>query len=156
MWLTLRLMRWVAAHPDKDWLVACIGITLAVGVAVFAAFKLYPEDYRDGKLLVNGAEMAKDTYKGVGWCAAILSGWVLERRYIRFTTDDIPMVKRIARVVLGGLGYYFLNLVIIPVIRDWITGIPGTILTCFIQMFYISFIVPFGIRFFEKPTGKTE
>ena len=156
MWLTLRLMRWVTAHPDKDWLVACIGITLAVGVALFAAFKLYPEDYRDGKLLVNGAEMAKDTYKGAGWCAAILSGWVLERRYIRFTTDNIPMVKRIARVVLGLLGYYFLNLVIIPVIRDWITGIPGTILTCYIQMFYISFIVPFGIIFFEKLTGKKE
>ena len=151
MWLTVRLLRWVNAHPDKDWLVACVGIVLAAGVALYAAFKLYPMDYRDGKLLVDGAKMANDTYKGAGWCAAILLGWVLERRYIRFTTDGIPMVRRIARVVLGLLGYYFLNLVIIPVIKDWIAGIPETILTCFIQMFYISFIVPCCIKFFEKP-----
>ncbi len=154
MWLTLRLLRWVAAHPDKDWLVVCIGMGLAVAVALYAAFKLYPEDYRDGKLLVDGAEMAKDTYKGVGWCAAILLGWILERRYIRFTTDGIPMTRRIARIVLGLLGYYFLNLVLIPVIKDWITGVPGSILTCFIQMFYISFIVPCCIRFLEKPAAE--
>ncbi|MBR0513694.1 MAG: phosphatase PAP2 family protein [Clostridia bacterium] len=156
MWLTLRLLQWVDAHPGKDWLVACIGIVLAVGVALYAAFKIYPKDYQDGKLLVDGAKMANDTYKGVGWCAAILIGWVLERRFIRFTTDDIPMIRRIARVVLGLLGYYFLNLAIIPVIKEWIAGIPGTILTCFIQMFYISFIVPCCIRFFEKPAANKE
>jgi hypothetical protein len=150
MWLTLRLLRWVDAHPDKDWVVVCIGIVLGVGVALYAAFKLYPEDYRNGKLLVDGAKMANDTYKGVGWCTAILVGWILERRFIRFTTDGIPMMRRIARIVLGLLGYYFLNLVLIPIFKDWIPGIPGTILTCFIQMFYITFIVPCLIRFLEK------
>ena len=132
----------------------CIGIALAAGVALYAAFKFYPEDYRDGKLLVDGAKMAVDTYKGVGWCAAILLGWILERRYIRFTTDGITMTRRIARIVLGLLGYYFLNLVMIPVIKDWIAGIPGTVLTCFLQMLDISFLVPCCIRFFEKPAGE--
>ncbi len=66
------------------------------------------------------------------------------------------MIRRIAHVVLGLLGYYFLNLAIIPVIKEWIAGIPGTILTCFIQMFYISFIVPCCIRFFEKPAANKE
>ena len=157
MALTARMMAWLEKHPEKDLLVAGIGVLLAAGVALYAGLKPYPEDYdAAGKLLVDGAKMANDTYKGVGWCSAILIGWVLERRFVRFTTDDIPMIRRIARVVLGLLGYYFLNLVILPVMKEWIAGIPGTILTCFIQMFYISFIVPFGIRFFEKPTGKTE
>ena len=44
MWLTGKLIRWVETHPEKDILVMCIGILIAVAVAVFAAVKSYPED----------------------------------------------------------------------------------------------------------------
>ncbi len=33
------------------------------------------------------------TYKGVGWGIGFLAGWVLERRYIKFSTD-VPMMTR--------------------------------------------------------------
>ena len=90
MWVTLRLMRWVDRNPKGDWWVACVGIT----IAVYAAVKKYPTDYdADGNLLVDGAKMANDIYKGVGWCAAFLIDWILERRYVRFSTD-IPIEAR--------------------------------------------------------------
>ena len=93
MWLTARLVHWIDAHPKKDLLVMLVGIAIAALVAVFAALKSYPEDYdAAGKLLVDGRKMANDTYKGVGWCIGFLTGWVLERRRIGFSTD-IPMVR---------------------------------------------------------------
>jgi undecaprenyl-diphosphatase len=150
MWLTVKLMQWLTIHPEKDLPVACIGIVLAVAVAVYAAVKPYPID-KDaaGKVLVEGAKMANDTFKGVGWCIAFLTGWILERRFVRFSTD-IPMIKRVTRLTVGLLGYYVVSLIFTPFIKDCITGAPGTFFSCYVQMFYVSFLFPWMIKRFEK------
>ena len=112
MWLTLKLMQWVKAHPEKDLLILFIGIALAICVAVYAGVKPYPELLdAEGKLVVDGHKMANDTFKGVGWCSAFLIGWILERRFVSFSTD-IPMVKRVSRVTVGLLFYYIISLIL--------------------------------------------
>ncbi len=149
MWLTVKLMAWIEKHPEKDLAVMFIGIGISVLVAVFAAFKSYPVDYDEaGNLLVDGAKMAVDTYKGVGWCIGFLAGWVLEKRFIDFSTD-VPMMKRITRLTIGLLSYYAVSLILLPLLKSWIPGAGGTIISCFIQMFYVSFIFPFFIKRFE-------
>ena len=150
MWLTLKLMQWVKAHPEKDLLILFIGIALAICVAVYAGVKPYPELLdAEGKLVVDGHKMANDTFKGVGWCSAFLIGWILERRFVSFSTD-IPMVKRVSRVTVGLLFYYIISLILVPLVKDWVPGAAGTITSCFIQMFYVSFVFPWCIRILEK------
>ena len=142
LWLTLRLMRWVAEHPEKDVLVACVGIGLGLAVALYAAFKGYPEDYNaEGKLIVDGAKMANDTFKGVGYCAAFLIGWILERRYVGFTTD-VPLPRKLTRAVIGLLGYYAVSLILGALIKAWLPGAAGAALSCFLQVFYVVFLFP--------------
>jgi len=151
MWIVLHVMRWVENHPDKDWLVAVIGVGLAVIIAVFAALKPYPRDFdAEGKLLVDGAKMANDTYKCVGWSAGILIGWILERRFVRFSTE-ISMVSRITRLIAGLLSYYAFNLILLTWVKGLLPGISGTIVTCFLQMFYIVFLFP---CFLKRPARK--
>ena len=88
MFLTGKLLAWVEAHQEKDILVAVIGILFIIALAVYASLKPYPEDYAaDGSLLVDGTKMANDTFKSVGWCSAFFIGWILERRYVHFTTE---------------------------------------------------------------------
>ena len=66
MWLTAKLMQWVAGRPEKDILVLCVGIGLAIAVAIYAAVKPYPADYdAEGRLLVDGVKMANDTIYGL-------------------------------------------------------------------------------------------
>lgn len=155
MWLTFKLMRWIAVHPEKDRVVVCAGIALASIVALYAAVKPYPEDFdAAGKLLVDGAKMANDTFKGTGWCAAFLIGWILERRYVRFSTE-IPLLRRITRIVIGLLTYYAVSLILVPLIKEWIPGPAGTFVSCFFQMFYVSFIFPFFLKCFEKTEAET-
>ena len=150
MFLTMKLMQWVKDHPEKDLLVVCIGVGLAIAVAVYAAVKPYPIDLdADGKVLVEGAKMANDTFKGVGWCVAFLTGWILERRFVRFSTD-ISMMKRIVRLTVGLLSYYVVSLIIVPAIKNWIAGVPGTFISCYLQMFYVAFIFPWLIKRFER------
>ena len=153
MWLTLKLLDWISNHPTKDTLVLCIGTAVAISIALYAVFKSYPEDYDElGNLLVDGAKMANDTFKGVGWCVGFLVGWVLERRYINFSTD-VSMMTRITRLATGLLGYYILSLVINPQLKAWLPTVIASLLTCFLQMFYVSFLFPLCMRFLgdEKP-----
>ena len=150
MWLTARLMQWLAAHPEKDLLIAGIGIGLALLVAIYAGVKPYPEDYdAAGKLIVDGAKMANDTFKGVGWCSAFLIGWILERRFVGFTTE-IPMKTRVTRVAVGLLTYYAVSLIAVPLIKAWIPGPAGTALSCFLQILYVSFLFPLCLKVMEK------
>ncbi len=142
MWATARLMRFLEAHPEKDVLVALIGLALAATVALYAGFKPYPEDYdAAGKLLVDGAKMANDTFKGVGWCAAFLTGWLLERLWVKFSTDVAPSV-RLTRLAVGVLSYYAVSLIVVPLLKSAVGGPAGTMLSCYAQMFYITFAFP--------------
>ncbi len=146
MWLTMKLLSWLDKHPEKDILVICLGIGIAAAVALFAAFKSYPIDYDEaGKILVDGAKMANDTYKGVGWCIGFMLGWALEKRHINFSTD-VPLMERVIRLVTGLLSYYSVSLILNQLLKTWIPGAASTILTCFIQMFYITFIFPWFIK----------
>ena len=153
MWLTLRLMRWVEAHPEKDWIVVCTGIGLGIAVALYAALKAYPADYdAEGKLIVDGAKMANDTFKGVGYSVAFLVGWILERRFVGFSTD-VPTKQKLMRAVMGLLSYYAVSLILLPWIREWIPGAAGTTLSCFIQVFYVTFLFPWCAKRLERPNA---
>ena len=151
MWLTVKLMKWVDAHPGKDLYVVCIGIGLALAVALYAWLKPYPADFDEaGKLIVDGAKMANDTFKGVGWCSAFLLGWILERRFIGFTTD-VPFEQKMARGVIGLMSYYAVSLILVPMIKGWISGPAGTLISCFFQMFFVAFLFPWCmVRIEEK------
>lgn len=154
MWLVFKLMQWLEAHPDKDMLVVCIGIGLAVAVAVYAALKPYPMDFdAEGKLIVDGAKMANDTFKGVGWCIAFLVGWILERRFVGFSTE-VPLMTRVARLSIGLLGYYVISLILVPLVKAWLLGAAGAFVSYFLQMFYIAFLFPWCIKHFENARPK--
>ncbi len=150
MFLTGKLLQWMETHPDKDITVAVIGILTAIAVAVFAALKPYPTDYdAAGNLLVDGIKMANDTFKAVGWASAFLVGWILERRFVGFTTD-VTVKQRVFRLTGGLLGYYIISLIINPMIKAVAEGFSGTVITCYIQMFYIIFLLPVIIKIIER------
>ena len=150
MWLTMKLLQWLEAHPEKDVLVACIGIAISIAVAIYASVKPYPEDFdAEGKLLVDGAKMAKDTFKGVGWCVAFLVGWILEKRYIRFSTD-ITLMERVTRLVVGLFGYYITSLIFGSILKGILPSNAGAVASCFLQVFYITFLFPWCLRYLEK------
>ena len=153
MFLTGKLLLWLELHPGKEINVAVIGILIAVGAAVFAALKPYPADYdAAGELLVDGLKMANDTFKAVGWLSAFLAGWILERRFVGFTTE-VTVQQRFFRLTGGLLIYYMILLIINPLVKAAVPGFSGTVITCFIQMFYITFLFPLIIKIAERKSA---
>ena len=46
----------------------------------------------------------------------------------------------------GFLSYYGISLILTPLLKSGIPGAGGTILSCYIQMFYVTFIFPWCMR----------
>lgn len=123
MGTTLAIMAAIYWCVDKR-----IGVTIALVAAIYAANKPYPMDYdANGELLVDGVKMANDTFKAVGWLSAFLVGWILEKRYVGFSTE-IPMSERLYRLVCGLLGYYIISLVINPLLKAALVGFANRLL----------------------------
>ncbi|MCR4893736.1 MAG: hypothetical protein K5911_03250 [Eubacteriales bacterium] len=87
MILALWIMKRTEADPAKERTAVITVLIMAAAVSAYAALKSYPEDYVDGKLIVDGAKMARDTFKGAGGCCGFLAGWMLQRRFTGFSTD---------------------------------------------------------------------
>lgn len=157
MWLSYKLMNWIDKNPQKDTLVLCVGIVIAVTIALYAIIKPYPTDYdADGKLLVDGAKMARDTLKSSGWGIGFFAGWLLERRFIGFSTD-VSAMKRITRLVIGLFGFYVISLIILPLLKLVVPDTAYVLVSSFLQLFYISFLFPCSVKLvdrFSEQTGK--
>ena len=61
------------------------------------------------------------------------------------------MILRITRLVTEVLSYYAVNLILCSRIKTWIGSPAGIIVSCFVQMFYISFLYPLCLKYLEKP-----
>ena len=131
-------------------ILAIISIALAICVAVYATLKSYPVDYdATGKVLVEGAKMAKDTFMCVGWNIGFFVSWVIERRYVKFN-DGKSMEQRATRLLFGLLTLYAVNLIIGNSLNAAIGGSLGIIVQCALQMIYVVLIFPVIFTFFEK------
>lgn len=154
MFGTCKILPLIESAKNGDLIAAILSLVLAVCIAVYAAVKSYPVDYdATGKILVDGSKMAVDTYKAVGWNCGFFVGWIIERRYVKFTSEG-TISNRCLRLIVGLLSYYFINLAILPIIQNVIGGIPGTIINCFLQMLYIVLLCPICFKLYQEKTGK--
>ena len=56
-----------------------------------------------------------------------------------------------ARGVIGLMSYYAVSLILVPMIKGWILGPAGTLISCFFQMFFVAFLFPWCmVRIEEK------
>ena len=150
MFLILKLLRWIGKHPEKDVLVLIIGLVVIIALAFYGGLKYYPADFdAEGKLIVDGAKMAKDTFKGVGWSAGVLTGWFLERRFVKFSTD-VPLGRKLARTAAGLVGHFAVYLILGDLIKGWFPGTAGVILANYLELFFIVFLFPWFFSLAEK------
>lgn len=135
---------------NADLVMAVVTLIVGVLVIVYATVKSYPTDFdAEGKLIVDGVKMAADTYKGVGWNFGFFIGFILERRFVRFSTD-CDMQTRLLRLIAGIVIFYLANYTLCPMVKTAIGGNFGTLASCAIQMLFITLIIPAGFKMLEK------
>ncbi len=96
-----RVLSWVEKGKNRDVYLFFAGLVICGLYLLYIELRPYPLDYAaDGRLLVDPEEMVKDCYSAAGCLVGFLSGWVLERRKIRFTVPKEGK-KRLLRFFVG-------------------------------------------------------
>ncbi len=108
LFLMSKLMPIIDERPNMDIWVMLGGVALCVLLILYAALKSYPTDYAaDGSVIVEGSKMAVDSFKNAGMGIGFFIGWFIERRFIKFSTDD--NTANIIRLIFCVLTYTALD-----------------------------------------------
>lgn len=96
-----QIMEWVENGKNRDVMLSVILMAVTVGLMVWFLLKAYPMDYdAAGELIVDPAAMRVDSFAAAGAWVGFLLGWMIQRRYIDFTTE-VGGAVRIFRFVTG-------------------------------------------------------
>lgn len=92
-------------HKNADIYIYIASIVLVIGLLIYISLKSYPMDYDEfGRLIVDPKKMTVDGFKDPGVFFGIMSGWFIERRFIKFDNNGTK-AQKIARAVIGGFLY---------------------------------------------------
>ncbi len=104
-----RLLPVIESHKNGDIIATAVGVAVCAVLIIYASLKSYPETIgADGKVIVEGAKMAVDSYKTAGAAIGLFVGLLVERRFIKFSTD-VSNTERIVRAFFGTFVYSVLS-----------------------------------------------
>lgn len=133
-----------------DLMILAAGIIVSILLIIYSTFKGYPMDYDNaGKLIVDPAKMALESFKNAGFSIGILISWVIERRYIKFSTEG-TLEDKITRVLIAFIGFELLYTVIAPNVMGLLSKEVGNFVIFFLFPLYVIVLVPFFIKWFQK------
>ena len=93
---------WAEEKEGRDLYVLFGTIALMAAFSVYTVLKPYPVDYDEaGKILADPLKMQRGNFTAIAQWLAVALAWFIDRRFVRFSTDDVHMRTRVLRVVIG-------------------------------------------------------
>jgi membrane-associated phospholipid phosphatase len=167
---TIKVYNFIEKDKNAYIKVAVSGLIISLLIVVFALNKRYPINFRNDdnsitvtsyiktseltkdiekKAIVNPNDMVLDLYKNIGYIVGIFLGWLIERKFVGFTTDGTTNQK-----ILRYLVCFVLMQIMLQVICPLIKGMGAKVYTepaiSFLKTFYILGIAPFIIKFMQR------
>lgn len=168
---TVKLYDVIEKKVNADVFVAVSGLIISLLIVLYASNKTYPVNFiiDEGKVsetiymktadvskeiekkaIVSPNSMVLDLYKNIGYIVGIFFGWIIERRFIKFSTDGTTNQK-ILRFLVCYILMQLMFTVILPLIKN--SGNPKEVtvpIIAFLKTFYILGIAPVIIKLMQK------
>ena len=145
-----RFINWCEEDKDRYLYVLTITNIVAVLILYFILHKSYPEDYVNGKLLVNPAGAINTTIVYFGWILGILNGSMLCRRFFPFDAKAGSVRNKVIRGCVGLLVAYGLMSIIQVCFFDQRQGHLLTFVSTFVIGYTLTAIYPYAFSKFCK------
>lgn len=143
-----RLLDWVDEGKYRDLIVTAVVLVVAGGLLAYLSFKSYPMDYLPDKTLaVSPREMICDCYSAAGCLVGFFVGWILERRFLNFSTDVSAKIKWMRALVGSILLLSYVMFAETPLVSlDIYWGDFGFLCMAFIQILFLYPAIFYGIE----------
>lgn len=141
LWLNGKVAALLEKRPGLDVAVAAAGVVFALAAVAWFSCKSYPLDYVDGALLVDPTVMMEDGFMAAGMVFGFYPGWLIERRWLRFTTSP----RRRWQYALAAAALVPM-LAIYRLLPGALAGLTGPLwaefISCALLAFYVMALVP--------------
>ena len=141
LWLNGKVAALLEKRPGLDVAVAAAGVAFALASVAWFSCKSYPLDYVDGALLVDPVVMMEDGFMAAGMVFGFYPGWLIERRWLRFTTSP----RRRWQYALAAAALVPM-LAIYRLLPGALAGLTGPLwaefISCALLAFYVMTLVP--------------
>ena len=141
LWLNGKVAARLARQPGFDLTVAAVGVAASLAAVAWFSLKSYPLDYAGGALLVDPVLMMEDGFMAAGMVFGFYPGWLIERRWLRFTTSRRALWQyALAAVALGPM--LLLYKALPGVLAAWLGPLWAEFVSCALLAFYVMALVP--------------
>lgn len=145
-----KIFEYINNNPDKDILFTIIICILSIASLVWFSTKSYPVEYAlDGSLLSDPIEMQMDGWQSTGMLLGIVLCWLIDRRFINFTTD-IPRKYKIIRGIIALVLFAVLYMFALKKLEHMINPLIGSFIRSFATMLICVGLYPAVFTKWEK------
>lgn len=128
------ILAYINAHPDKDYMLTVGCFIIVVCSLIYFSLKSYPMDYApDGSLLADPIKMQMDSWQSAGMLLGVSVCWLIDRRFINFTTD-ISKKRKIIRGVIALVMFALLYMVLLKKLETAINPLIGSFIRSFVSL----------------------
>ncbi len=173
---TVKLFDIMEKNKKADVWIALSGLLISVFITIFAVYKTYPVNFKNSdnsitqtiyvttseinketqkKAIVNPKDMVLDLYKNIGYIVGIFLGWIIERKYINFSTEGTVNQKILRFLVCFVLMQIMLN-IFCPMIKKALAPELYEPIIAFLKTFYIICIAPVIIKIMQRNEVKKD
>ena len=141
MFAAEKIFKWIGRDEERQFFVFIVGLITVAVVFMFLYFKPYPEDFLNGKFIVDPQEARNDAFDALGFGLAFFLGWFMELRFINFKANVSPK-DRLWRIIIGFAVLGVISVAIYPLLKIFVGYAAYTFFKAFLPFFSILFIIP--------------
>ena len=136
-----RIFEWIGKEEERKLLFFIGGLVICAVVFLFLYFKPYPEDFLNGKMIVDPLTARADAFDALGFGLAFFLGWFLEQKFINFKIR-VSNKDRLWRVIIGFAILGVIAVLIYPLMKVSLSVEAYKFFKAFLPFFSILFIIP--------------
>lgn len=144
-----RLFTWIGKDRERQVLFLLGGLLTVVIIFLWLYFKPYPEDFLNGKLIVDPLIARADAFDALGFGLAFFLGWFLELRFINFKTN-VSNKDKLWRIIIGLAILGVIAVIIYPLMKILFSLEAYKFFKAFLPFFSILFVIPLIFTRVEK------
>ena len=142
--LSLWIASVIVSYPERENLSYALLLVICAACLYYISTRTYPEKYDGGELIAGPGSNVKLTFCEAGFIAGLISGRLIERKYINFSPNF--SVKSAVTALIGLIVYYVLFFRvrggIVNFLTPFITGYGGNFVSGFVIMLYVAAVWP--------------
>ncbi|MBR5096423.1 MAG: phosphatase PAP2 family protein [Treponema sp.] len=151
LWAASLLMKAIEKKEGSDKILFVSATILFAAFFTYALFKPYPVDLdAAGEVLVSPKKMQNDAMFDFAFAIGFVHGWFLDRRFIKFTTDNISAKQRILRFALMLIFALVINFVIYAAAKHYFDKRFAKFIKGYLFSFATAYLTPLAFTKIER------